>query len=84
MSMIGKTVWRTFGDNTLRFGTVLEEQECEGWKYVRVDWVDDHEFKMARQRLIKLRGVDSRSDWDRVDKVAVFNKEELLNKIQKV
>ena len=82
--MIGKTVWRTFGDNTLRFGTVVEEKTEGGWKFVRVDWVDDHEFKMARQRLIELRGIDSRSDWDRVDKVAVFNKEELLNKIQKV
>ena len=49
----------------------------------RVDCRDDHEFKMARQRLIELRGVDNRSDWDRVDKVAVFNKEELLNKIQR-
>tara|TARA_R110000824_G_C14860906_1_gene641177 strand:+ start:339 stop:587 length:249 start_codon:yes stop_codon:yes gene_type:complete len=82
--MIGKTVWRTFGHSSLRFGTVIEEKMSDGWKFVRVDWVDDHEFQMDRQRLIDLRGVDCRSDWDRIDKVSVFNKEEMFNKINKL
>ena len=82
--LVGKTVWRTFGDNGLRFGTVVEEKKCDGWNYVRVDWVDDHEFQMARQRLIDLRGVDCRSDWDRIDKISVFDKEEIINKISKL
>ena len=54
------------------------------WLFVRVDWVDDHEFQMARQRLIDLRGVDCRSDWDRIDKVSIFDKEEIINKISKL
>tara|TARA_R100000231_G_C5224198_1_gene134498 strand:- start:51 stop:302 length:252 start_codon:yes stop_codon:yes gene_type:complete len=82
--LVGKTVWRTFGDNGLRFGTVVEEKKHEGWSYVRVEWVDDYEFEMARQRLIKLRGVDCRSKWDRVDKVKVFDKKEIINKINKL
>ena len=82
--MIGKTVWRTFGNTGFRCGTVVEEQMCDGWKYVRVDWVDDDEFKMDRQRLINLRGKDWRSDWSRIDKVKVFDKEVMINKINKL
>ncbi len=81
---IGKNVWRTFGNTGLRFGTVVEEKYCGGWKYVRVNWVDDHEFQMDRDRLIKLRGKDCRSDWDRIDKVSLFDKKELVNKINKL
>ena len=82
--MIGKTVWRAFGNTGLRFGTVVEEKMSDGWKFVRVDWVDDREFQMDRQRLIDLRGVDCRSDWDRVDNVSVFDKEEVVSKINKL
>jgi len=82
--MIGKTVWRAFGNTGLRFGTVVEEKMSDGWKFVRVDWVDDREFQMDRQRLIDLRGVDCRSDWDRIDKVSVFDKEEVVSKINKL
>ncbi len=82
--MIGKTVWRTFGDNGFRCGTIVEEQMCNDWKYVRVNWVDDHEFKMDRKRLIDLRGKECRSMWSRIDKVNVFDKEEMINKINKL
>jgi len=81
---VGKTVWRTFGGDGLRFGTIVEEKMCDGWKYVRVSWVDDHEFQMDRQRLIVLRGMDCRSDWDRIDNVSIFDKEEIVNKINKL
>ena len=82
--MIGKTVWRTFGNTGLRFGTVVEEKTHNGWNYVRVNWVDDYEFEMDRERLIELRGKDCRSDWDRIDKVSLFDKKELVNKINKL
>ena len=39
---------------------------------------------MDRDRLIKLRGKDCRSDWDRIDKVSLFDKKELVNKINKL
>ena len=81
---IGKTVWRKFGDSGFRCGTIVEEKMEGKWLFVRVDWVDDHEFQMARQRLIDLRGVDCRSDWDRIDKISVFDKEEIINKINKL
>ena len=82
--MIGNTVWKKFGNHGLRFGTITEEKMCGGWKYVKVNWIDDHEFQMDRDRLIRLRGKDCRSDWDRIDNVSVFNKEEVINKINKL
>ena len=82
--LVGKTVWRTFGHSSLRFGTVVEEKTCDGWKFVRVNWVEDHEFQMARQRLIDLRGKDCRSNWDRIDKVSIFDKDEIVSKINKL
>ena len=81
---VGKTVWAPYGNTGFRCGTVVEEQMCDGWKYVKVDWVDDHEFKMDRQRLIDLRGKDCRSDWSRIDKVNVFDKETMISKINKL
>jgi hypothetical protein len=82
--MIGKTVWAKFGNNGFRCGTVIEERMEDKWKFVRVDWIEDHGFEMDRQRLINLRGEDFRSDWSRADKVHVFDKQEFLNKINKL
>jgi len=82
--MIGKHVWRKMGNHCFRCGTVVEEEKRGNWLFVRVDWVDDYEFEMDRQRLIDLRGKDYRSDWDRIDKVHVFNKEKMINKISKL
>ena len=82
--MIGKTVWAKFGNNSFRCGTVIEERMEDKWKFVRIDWIDDHGFEMDRQRLINLRGQDFRSDWSRVDKVHLFDKQEFLNKINKL
>ena len=81
---VGKNVWKVFGDSGFRCGTIVEEQMCDGWKYVRVNWVDDHEYKMDRQRIIELRGRDCRSDWSRIDKVNVFDKETMISKINKL
>jgi|TARA_A100000172_G_C2989993_1_gene92474 hypothetical protein len=80
---IGKKVWTKYG-NAFRAGTVVEEKKCGDWLYVRVDWVDDRQFEMDRQRLLDLRGKDYRSDWSRIDHVNFFNKEEMINKINKV
>tara|TARA_R110002020_G_scaffold203011_1_gene406332 strand:+ start:616 stop:867 length:252 start_codon:yes stop_codon:yes gene_type:complete len=81
---IGKTVWAKYGNNSFRCGKVAEEKMCGKWLYVKVEWIEDNEFKMDRQRLIDLRGEDYRSDWDRIDKVHFFNKEEIINKINKL
>jgi hypothetical protein len=82
--MIGKNVWSTYGEGCLRIGKIAEEKMVDKWLFVRVDWVDDHGFDMDRQRLINLRGVDSRSDWSRIDKVSFFEKEKLVAKINKL
>ena len=82
--MIGNTVWKKFGDHGLRFGKVSETKACDGWAYVKVDWVDDGEFEMDRRRIIELRGYDKYSDWYRIDKVSFFDKEKLVTKINKL
>ena len=46
---IGKKVWTKYG-NAFRAGTIVEEKKCGDWLYVRVDWVDDRQFEMDRQR----------------------------------
>jgi hypothetical protein len=81
--MINRSVWATFG-RTLRFGSVLEQKEEDGWTFLRVDWKDDNGFQMDRQRIINLSGADRYSDWYRVDKINFFNKEDLLNTINKL
>ena len=82
--MMGKNVWSTYGEGCLRIGKIIEAEMRGRWCYVKVNWVDDHGFEMDRERLIQLRGVDSRSDWSRIDKVSFFKKEDLLNKINKL
>ncbi len=82
--MIGKTVWTTFGNSAIRFGTVIAEDVNGAWTYVRVDWVDDSVFEMDRQRVIEMRGDDRYSDWYRIDKVSVFDKKELIKTVNKL
>ncbi len=82
--MIGKTVWTTFGNHSIRFGTVVEEGVCDAWTYVRVNWVDDDVFEMDRQRVIEMRGSDRYSDWYRIDKLSVFDKNELIKTVSKL
>ena len=82
--MIGKSVWNTFGDNTLRFGKVTEKKTCGGWVYAKVDWVDDKGFEQDRKRVMEMRGYDKYSDWYRIDKLHFFEKESLVNTINKL
>tara|TARA_R110002012_G_scaffold179221_1_gene344803 strand:- start:47 stop:325 length:279 start_codon:yes stop_codon:yes gene_type:complete len=88
LTHVGKQVYTLFGNNTLRFGNVVEEKmEDSGghdWKFVRVDWVDDNEFEQDRQRVIQFRGYDKYSDWYRIDKIKVFNCSQMIKKIKKL
>lgn len=80
----GKVVWTAFGNHGIRFGKILDTKICNRWAYVKIRWIDDHEFEMDRQRVIKLRGYDKYSDWYRIDKVSFFDKEDFINKINKL
>ena len=82
--MIGKNVWNRFGNSCLRFGKIVEAKTCGNWVYARVDWIDDDEFEMDRQRVIEMRGYDKYSDWYRIDKLNFFDKESLVNTINKL
>ena len=89
MTHVGKQVYTTFGNNSLRFGNVVEEKmDKDGgvheWKFVRVDWVDDEAFEQDRQRVIQFRGYDKYSDWYRIDKLKVFKPHKLIGRIKKL
>lgn len=82
--MINRSVWATFG-RTLRLGSVVEQKKEDGWVFLRINWKDDEGFEHDRQRIINLSGgTDRYSDWYRVDKINFFNKEDLLNTINKL
>lgn len=82
--MIGKNVWMLFGNNEFRCGTIIEQEVCGSWTYAKVDWIDDTGFKIDRNRVKRLRGEDIYSDWYRMDKLHVFDKQSLINKINKL
>ena len=82
--MIGKTVWTIFGDHNIRFGTVVAEDVCDAWTYVQVNWVDDESFEQDRERVFKMRGYDKYSDWYRIDRLSVFDKNDLIKTVNKL
>ena len=89
MTHVGKQVYTTFGNNSLRFGNVVEEKmEKDGgvheWKFVRVKWIDDEAFEQDRASVIKFRGYDKYSDWYRIDRIKVFNCSRLIKTIKKL
>lgn len=84
MNFVGKSVWMKWTENNLRFGNVIEQKTCNNWVFVKVDWVGDTAFESHRQDIIRLRGYDKYSDWYRIDKVSLFDKESLIEKINKL
>ena len=89
MTHVGKQVYTLFGNNSLRFGTVVEEKMdkvggVHEWKFVRVDWVNDEAFEQDRQRVIQFRGYDKYSDWYRIDRIKVFEPSTIISTIKKL
>ncbi len=89
MTHVGKQVYRVWANDSLRFGTVIEEKmDKDGgvheWKFVRVKWIDDEAFEQDRRRVIRFRGYDKYSDWYRIDKIKVFNCSRLIKTIKKL
>ena len=85
MSSISKPVYQVWG-TTLRFGNVAEEKTEKGWKYYKVDWVDDEAHEQATQWMLSLRGdtYDSSYEWHRTDHVRFFEPEEMISRINKL
>ncbi len=83
MSMLEKVVMNIW-HGVPRFGRVIEEKTENNWKFVKVDWAEDHEFEIDRQRVIRLRGYDKYSEWYRADKVRVINPSKLIDKLSEL
>jgi|TARA_R110000744_G_scaffold79885_3_gene156795 hypothetical protein len=82
--MIGKSVWTKSGNHNLRIGKVTEEKTENNWSFVKVAWINDEAFEQDRRRVIELRGYDKYSDWYRIDKISFFDKDDLINTINKL
>jgi len=85
MSSISKPVYQVWG-TTLRFGNVAEERTERGWKFYKVDWVDDEAHEQATQWMLSLRGdtYDPSHEWHRTDHIRFFEPEEVISRINKL
>tara|TARA_Y100000310_G_scaffold129663_1_gene128816 strand:- start:318 stop:542 length:225 start_codon:yes stop_codon:yes gene_type:complete len=72
-----KSVYQAWS-GTIRFGNVAEERTERGWKYYRVDWVDDEPYERAALNF------DPSYEWHRRDHVRFFNPEELIKTINRL
>ena len=75
MGLIGKSVYKVWAFNALRFGNVVAEKMKDGWRYVKVDWKDDDAYEMDIARVVNLRNVqyDEEHEWHRADSIKVFD-----------
>ena len=82
MSDINKPVYQ-FWARTLRFGNVAEERTERGWKYYKVNWVDDGAHKQAIQSMLSLRRdeYDPSHEWYRRDHINFFEPESMIKRI---
>ena len=83
MDMIGKAVYNIYG-NTIRYGLVESEEMREGWKYCKVNWVDDKEYEDSIEHLQKMRndGKDYTRYMYRVDKLKLINVDRQIKKLR--
>jgi hypothetical protein len=86
--MLGKKVWNKFG-TILRFGTVTTEKTENGWKFVKVDWVDDESFRNSTAWKAKMRGNDDAIPindlgWYRMDKITEFSPVKTIKTLEKL
>ena len=80
-----KSVYQAWS-GTIRFGNVAEERTERGWKYYRVDWVDDEPYERATRDMLELRGeeYDPNYEWYRRDHVRFFEPDVLVETINKL
>jgi len=85
VSSISKPVYQSWG-GTLRFGNVAEEKTEKGWKFYKVDWVDDelHERAIASMLSLRRGTYDANHEWHRTDHVNFFEPDEMISTINKL
>ena len=82
MSDINKPVYQ-FWSRTLRFGNVAEERTERGWKYYKVNWVDDGLYEQTIANMLSLRRdeYDPSHEWYRRDHINFFEPESMIKRI---
>jgi hypothetical protein len=85
MSTIGKTVYKAWATNALRFGIVDGEKIEAGWLYVHVNWKDDEAYIMDTKRVAELRNQTyNPPQWHRIDSVRVFDAYGMIGTLEKL
>ncbi len=69
---------------TVRYGIVRDSKECNGWAYLKCDWIGDDAYENDIDRVCQLRNVERKDDWIRVDKVRFININKHINKLSKL
>jgi len=85
-TLIGQKVWTTYGDLSLLFGTVREEKTEGGWKYVKVDWINDETRQKYNNWKADLRneGLNPEYDWFKWSSIRKLDVDSMISDLQKV
>jgi len=79
-----KSVWSKFG-GSLRFGNVKEEKIEKGWKFLKINWMDDEAYEASISWKSKMRGGrDFTKTWYRIDEVKVFTPAKMIGTLKKL
>jgi hypothetical protein len=79
---MSRSVYQIYG-GMLRFGNVKEEKIENGWKFYKIDWVDDEAYNASVANKLFLRREEYNPEWDwyRTDKVNFFDPDEMISRI---
>ena len=65
-----------------RYGIITKSWTADnGWRYVNVDWVDDHLYERAKAWEVKLGEEDRTLHNYRIDQVELFDHVDVMHKI---
>lgn len=77
-------VYQLYG-NEFRLGSILKEKADEsGWKFFKIQWVNDERYEKANDWKEHLRNLSKGSlhkEWYRCDEVSLFDALELQGKL---
>ena len=87
--VVGDVVFQNFG-SIHRYGKVKEvllDMKGDGWKWVKIDWIDDEKFEQAMRWKSKLRNVDQDEfipEYYRCDDIQRINIGKVLSTLEKI
>jgi len=77
MSTIGQAVYHVHDVNNIQFGSIINEETRDGWKWLQINWV-----AKSPTNIYKSPSVDVKNNWFRVDTVRVFEPSDMIESIR--